>query len=176
MSIVHTRAPDGSTAVLSTDGLYRYNLTRVLHPQHRFRKTLGVIMLNPSTADAFEDDRTIKKVMHYANEWGYNHVSVANLFAIRTPYPSDMNPMLEEMRVGVGNDRFIENVMETAYDKILCGWGSNKLVHNQVAKVVQMAGRNPDKQLVTIEVSKSGMPMHPLYKCNDLQPFPWITL
>lgn len=174
MSIVHTRGPDGSTAVLSTDGLYRYNLTRVLHPQHRLRKTLGVIMLNPSTADAFEDDRTIKKVMHYADAWGYNHISVANLFAIRTTYPSDLKHMTEEYRIGLGNDRFIENVIEAAHDKVLCGWGSNKLAMSQAAKVVQMHERNQDKDLVTIETLNNGMPTHPLYKRNDLQPFTWV--
>jgi hypothetical protein len=83
--------------------------------------------------------------------------------------------MTEDQRVGIGNDRFIENVMEAAHDKILCGWGSNKLVANQVAKIYQMQERNADKQLVAVDTTNSGMPTHPLYKRNDLQPFPWMN-
>lgn len=177
MIITRTKGPDGATAMLSPDGIYRYHLTRVLHPQHRFRKTLGVIMLNPSKADAFTDDRTIKKVMHYANEWGYNHVSVANLFAYRTTYPSELRVLTEEQRVGPENYYWLNHVLSEAHDKILCGWGANKLVTNQVYALVKMYSEDLAhsnlKELVTLETTNKGMPMHLLYKRNDLQPFHW---
>ena len=47
-------------------------------------------MLNPSTADATCNDRTIEKCIRYAKSWGYGGIEVCNLFAWRAKNPSQM--------------------------------------------------------------------------------------
>jgi len=47
-------------------------------------------MLNPSAADAFRDDPTIRRCMGFAQQWGYGSLSVGNLFAWRSHRPADL--------------------------------------------------------------------------------------
>jgi len=62
-------------AVIDTTGHYRYSLTRI------WDYTLGkvvFILLNPSTADETEDDRTSSKCIGFAQQWGFG--SITNLY------------------------------------------------------------------------------------------------
>ncbi len=75
---------DRNGAVLSADGVYRYRLWRTWDAS---KPTLAFLMLNPSTADATEDDPTIRRCLGFAKEWGYGSLVVVNLFALRSPNP-----------------------------------------------------------------------------------------
>jgi hypothetical protein len=57
---------------------YRFVLERVWDAQ---RPTALWIMLNPSTADAFEDDPTIRRVVSFSKTYGMGACRVINLFA-----------------------------------------------------------------------------------------------
>lgn len=50
-------------AVISDDGRYRYLLWRCWDPN---RATVTWIMLNPSTADALQDDPTIRRCISFS--------------------------------------------------------------------------------------------------------------
>ena len=43
-----------------------------------------VIMLNPSTADADQDDSTIRRLIGFAKRWGNGVLNVVNLYAYRS--------------------------------------------------------------------------------------------
>jgi len=63
---------------------YRYQLLR------RWEGGIGrcvIVGLNPSTADAQNDDPTIRRCMGFAQDWGFNELIMVNLFAYRTPHP-----------------------------------------------------------------------------------------
>lgn len=68
------------TAQLSPDEKYRYSLQRWWGA---YGKDCLFIMLNPSTADALEDDATIRRCVNFAKSWGCCSLYVLNLFAYR---------------------------------------------------------------------------------------------
>ena len=47
-------------------------------------------MLNPSTADATEDDPTIRACMAFAERWECGWLDVVNLYAFRATDPADL--------------------------------------------------------------------------------------
>jgi hypothetical protein len=59
--------PSTSSAVISDCGRYRYLLTRQLDASP---KVATFIMLNFSTADARQDDPTIRRCTGFAHRWG----------------------------------------------------------------------------------------------------------
>ena len=74
-------------ALLSSCGTYRYRLWRYWHTE---REPLIFIMLNPSTADAMQDDPTIRKCIGFAKRLGFGGIEVVNLFAYRATDPRDL--------------------------------------------------------------------------------------
>ena len=71
-------------AVIDPTGLYRYSLWREWNPD---AAQITFIMLNPSRADATNDDPTIRRCINFASSWGYGYLEVVNLFAYRTSHP-----------------------------------------------------------------------------------------
>ena len=76
-----------SSAQISEDGNYRYELSRVWDEA---LPSIAFILLNPSTADSNIDDRTVEHCVEYAKRWGYGSVSMYNLYAYRTTYPKEL--------------------------------------------------------------------------------------
>lgn len=73
------------TAEISSCGKYRYELTRTWDPQKMMVCFIG---LNPSTADAENDDATIRKCIGFAQRWEYGGILMLNIFAFRTVSPA----------------------------------------------------------------------------------------
>ena len=79
-------------------GEYRYFLARcrpatgLLWPigGKRQGETVCFVTLNPSTADAMADDPTIRRCQRFAWDWGFDRLSVVNLFALRAPDPQEL--------------------------------------------------------------------------------------
>ena len=76
-------------ATISKDGLYRYNLKRIMPMLFEDRKVV-FCMLNPSTADANKDDPTLRRCIGFANKFGYSSLEIVNLYAYRSPNPKDL--------------------------------------------------------------------------------------
>ncbi|MEK6791851.1 MAG: DUF1643 domain-containing protein, partial [Deltaproteobacteria bacterium] len=74
-------------AVMSVCRLYRYALWRTWDESQDKVMFIG---LNPSTADATNDDRTISRCRSYAEQWRYGGIIMGNLFAFRTSSPAEM--------------------------------------------------------------------------------------
>jgi hypothetical protein len=148
-----------AAAVLSEDGQYRYLLTRIWD---RARKPLVVVMLNPSTADAFVDDPTIRRLAGpkgFARAHGAGGIVVANLFALRSTDPRAL--LHHDDPVGPLNDAFIRQASDMA-DTVLCAWGAAGIQDDRGPRVVKAlkARRVP---LVCLGVTSTGQPRHPLY-------------
>ncbi|MGH3977119.1 MAG: DUF1643 domain-containing protein, partial [Pseudonocardiaceae bacterium] len=123
-----------SDAVLSGCGRYRYQLTRTWDPGQQ-RATF--IMLNPSTADAADDDPTIRRCTSYARSWGLGGLMVVNLYAYRATDPADLWKVDDP--VGPDNDDHLRAVLAAATDvgaPVVAAWGANARL-DRVAEVME---------------------------------------
>jgi len=159
-AVVIPTEPD-SSAVFSPCGQYRYRLERRVSEGEG--KTLAVVMVNPSTADAENDDPTIRKVQGFARLAGYTRVIVGNLFAFRS---TDIKGLatVADPRGGQTNNEHLARMMAEA-DDVLFAWGPVAKVPKQwrnrwttVAQLADRAGKRP----LCIGVANDGHPRHPL--------------
>lgn len=153
------------TATISECGKYRYHLARIWAEgpshtglQHLWQpRELIFVMLNPSTADAYEDDPTIRRCIGFAKRDDYDSVGVMNLYAGRATKPNDLFTMNDPE--GPENEYHWEKLKKSAAT-IICAWGAEKRAQKQAKKFIRfMEGR----ELHCLGRTKAGSPKHPLY-------------
>ena len=154
------------TATLSADRAYRYLLTR----RWGDGPAMTWIMLNPSTADASDDDPTIRRCIGFARREGCAAIQVVNLFALRAADPRELRASPDP--VGPGNDGFL--LARPAAACIVAAWGASGNFLGRSRKVRVMLGGTA---LLCLGLTSAGEPRHPLYSRSDtpLVPFPAIT-
>jgi len=145
-------------AYISDDDLYRYNLVRDWADDPESRGMLFV-MLNPSTADAVEDDPTIRRCINFAKREGCGYLEVVNLFAFRATDPKDMKEAADP--VGVENDMVIRQALADA-DVVVCAWGAHGTFQDRDKEVVDII-RDSGHDAMALGFTKDGLPRHPLY-------------
>ncbi|MCY7334496.1 MAG: DUF1643 domain-containing protein [Pseudanabaena sp. CAN_BIN31] len=106
-------------AVVDKTELYRYSLWREWNID---APKLVFIMLNPSKADAYIDDPTLRRCIGFAKSWGFGSLLVINLFAYRSTKPSELRQVNDP--VGSQNDRYLKKAIKSA-DKVVVAWGDN---------------------------------------------------
>lgn len=149
-------------AYISDDGVYRYNLVRDWAGDPDSRGMLFV-MLNPSTADAVEDDPTIRRCINFAKREGCGYLEVVNLFAFRATEPANMKAADDP--IGPENDIVIRQALDDA-DVVVCGWGAHGSFNGRDKEVVALI-RDSGHDALALGVTKAGQPRHPLYLKND---------
>lgn len=164
MSIVAPAARNSPYAVISECGDYRYALWRELKGSE---SPVLFIMLNPSTADAAENDPTIKRCIDFSDRWNACALHVVNLFAFRSTEPQAMKALPLADAIGAGNDDYITNRVKRC-TRIVAAWGN----HGQHGERYIWALRNIPNMLC-LGLTKQGQPKHPLYVNGDtpLEPF-----
>ncbi|TVQ33793.1 MAG: DUF1643 domain-containing protein [Wenzhouxiangella sp.] len=124
------------------------------------------IGLNPSTADARNNDPTIRRCIGFARDWGYGGLVVTNLFAFRATYPTDLKAASDP--VGPRNDAWIRR-MAGQVDTIVAAWGNHGAWLDRSTIVRRML----DGRLRCIKLNAAGEPAHPLYLPAGLTPKDW---
>ena len=152
------------SAKLSEDWKYRYTLWRVKSPQSPEPCVLFIV-LNPSTADALVDDRTVRRCVGFASAWGYERMCIANLFAYRATDPTDMRKADDP--IGPENDSMIETLVGLA-DLVVAAWGTQGSFMGRDKEVRAMV-----PNLHYLRLTKDGYPAHPLYLPKTLTPTRW---
>ena len=153
-------------ALLSPCGVYRYRLWR------RWDKDLmpiAFVMLNPSTADAEEDDATIRRCIGFARTWSYGGIEVVNLFAYRTTDPRELRKARKDI-VGLYNDASIQTAVKLSA-LVVCAWGNNSPTNRgeDVLRLLRDAGVKP----LALAVTMRDQPGHPLRLAKTTLPFLW---
>lgn len=145
----------------STARTYRYLLTRIWDPK---KPPVVFLMLNPSTADALEDDNTIRRLAHpktgFARRMGAGGLIVVNLFALRSTDPRALRHHPDP--VGPLNDAFIRQATDRA-KTVVAAWGAAGVEHNGRGARVAAALRARRVALQCLGTTSTGQPRHPLY-------------
>jgi len=144
---------------------YRYRLERSWN-QDTAAKRVVFVGLNPSTADHRVDDPTIRRCIDFSHRWGYNAVTVINLFAYRTPYPAELKKA--DNPIGPYNRSHCKAVIEDAELVIAC-WGRYGNWFDQDLAFASWV----DTPLQCLSVNRDGSPAHPLYIRADTKPCRW---
>lgn len=153
----------GSSALISKCGRYRYFLTRGWGDGGE----CTFIMLNPSVADAEEDDPTIRRCIGFARRSGYGSLRVVNLFALRATKPDELR--LADDPVGPSNDEHI--VTALGADLVIAAWGAHGGLHGRDQQVIDIfkfvMRANPKFTVHCLGHTQSGQPKHPLYLAKN---------
>lgn len=154
-----------SAAEISPCGLYRYRLTRIWDPA---LDPVVWVMLNPSSADAEQDDPTIRRCMNLARAWGCGGIDVVNLFALRATDPREVRKA--KAPVGPENDRHLAEATEGR--RVIAAWGASG-GHlgrdHEVRTLLRILGRKVEH----LGLTRTGQPRHPLYLRADTVPVLW---
>lgn len=152
-------------AVISDCGRYRYTLEREWLTGSG---TCLFVMLNPSTADASEDDPTIRRCVRFAQGWGYGRLTVGNLFAFRATDPNQLLHAADP--IGPENDRWLARLCDQA-QRIVIAWGAHPKAQARAEVAMRhVIDRHPYKRPFCLGATKSGAPRHPLYVPGDFEP------
>jgi hypothetical protein len=163
----------GNGAMISRDGRYRYILTRGAGMEQA-QRWMCFVMLNPSTADATQDDPTIRRCLGFARRERCDGLVVVNLFALRATHP--MTLQADGMGDPVGPENF--DYVQFAVDRlarrhlVVCAWGIHGRYMDQDLTMLGWLQRFEARPLC-LGITAAGDPRHPLYVRGEtpLQPF-----
>lgn len=159
--------PDHRTAHFSPCRQYRYWLRIVWDDA---KPLLAVVGLNPSTADEFKDDPTLRRVKAFARDMGRGGILMLNAFAWRSTDPRGLIGISDP----VGPENTIENLADwiegAGPHRAIAAWGSNIESKKPLRfRLAQLGLLNFD----CLRRTKGGHPEHPLYLPAELRPAPW---
>lgn len=153
------------TAIIDETGKYRYLLTRIWDESN---PPAVFIMLNPSTADAEQDDPTIRRCIDFARRWDCGGIRVVNVFAFRATDPKELCKAKDP--VGPKNYEYIKEALTSA-GIVIAAWGAAGPKMPQAYKKVFEAAEEIDTMIIhCLGCTKSGHPRHPLYLSKAIMP------
>lgn len=157
-------------------GDYRYSLWRRLVPAGD--RTLLWVMLNPSTADAHQDDPTIRRVAGFTRREGFARFEVVNLYALRSTDPWEL--VRHPSPIGERNDEAITDAAAAA-DAVMCAWGgwnpsAKSLARRHADRIaaVEHLLAEVDRPTWALGRTKAHRPRHPRYVAADQDLIPWL--
>lgn len=136
-----------ASAEVSPCGRYRYRLARRWGPgAHALW-----IMFNPSTADALEDDPTIRRCRAFSERWGLGALEVVNLFAWRATDPKEIEALAPgrwslaphlawRQAIGPENDRAWREALDDRPELVVVAWGAFPLARAASVRHLLPAG------------------------------------
>lgn len=164
-------------AVLSDDGMYRYQLIRRWGDG---RSHVLWIMLNPSTADASVDDPTIRRCIGFTRAWDFDALTVVNLYAYRETKPENLIDALGagiDIRGPENKEHIRRSIAGAGLAVLAWGTGFQPLRKRFVPRLnVEGMLREAKVPTVVLGLTKNGTPRHPLYVRKDTEPIPYMMV
>lgn len=159
-------------AVISDNGKYRFALGR---QWDEARPMITWVMLNPSTADAEQDDPTVRRCVSFSRRWGFGTLAIVNLFALRATDPKEVKRAVEldiVTAIGPQCDAAIrENTSISS--AVVVAWGSPGWAVPRAVQIwLDILAPLPLPK-VCLGVTDNGSPRHPLYVADDTRPLHW---
>lgn len=138
-------------------------------------QTLVFVMLNPSTATAFDLDPTIKRCIGFAALWGVSAVEVVNIFSWRATNPKELYKRAHGMR---GDDEASTDQVLMACTgawRVIAAWGVHGKLGRRGSIIREMLGSRGIR-MSHLGLNGDGSPKHPLYLRGSVAPQEWSTL
>ncbi len=149
-------------AEFSADRSHRYWLTRRWGPG----PALMFVSLNPSAADEHHNDPTTRRDERFARGFGYEAMTLLNLYAGCATRPEDLALMADP--VGVDNDAHLDRAA-AQHDVIVFAWGAHADVGRAQAVATRLwrIARATGGTVAVLGWTAEGQPRHPLYLRAD---------
>jgi len=134
------------------------------------------VLLNPSMANAFADDRTVSKCVRFAELWGFDVAEIVNLWSIRTPYPEDMKHAVERGDGPTNDEQILHAISRPNVKRVVAGWGRYGSIDGgvraeYVTGILQGVQAVKQFEIVALRKLPSGAPIHPLSRGKEYIPF-----
>lgn len=155
-------------AAFSPCGYYRWWLERLWQPA---APRLIFIGLNPSRAGGQRDDPTLRRLVGFAQRWGFGSLEVVNLFARISPSPAVLRRAADP--VGAEADGWMQQrLAANPQAPLWLGWGNQGAWRGRDQEVLALL---QGRDLWALGLTAAGQPRHPLYVASDvaLQPLIW---
>ncbi|MDB4956565.1 MAG: hypothetical protein JWO36_4134 [Myxococcales bacterium] len=135
-------------------------------------RIITFIMLNPSIADAFIVDPTVRKCVRFAQLWGADVLEVVNLHAWRATDPRELYKLVGDPRSPawhVPNNLEILDACKPA-NRVIAAWGNHGELDGRAERVRELVA---DHGIVLehLGLTESGYPLHPLARGKSHIPY-----
>lgn len=163
------RSLTGRPICVDRDEIFEADDSKLLDPWDIPRpKRVTFLMLNPSTADAFELDATIKRCRRRAIAMGADVLEVVNLFAFRSQYPEDLRRRSRGER-GDDEDNNTQILWACSQARVIAAWGNHGTLDSRSQFVTEKL-KDIGIELWHLGTTTSGHPLHPLARGKSFIP------
>lgn len=173
-------------AEISHCGRYRWYLSRYWsRDSGEHVGGMCFIMLNPSTADAWQDDATIRRCISFARRERCSWLSVVNLFAFRATDPRDLIARWARFNTREVVGHLCDMHLDVAIDSVgarglvVAAWGppignrAFQAVHAERVHYVRNVAAARRRPLLCLGETATGHPRHPVRLAAAAPIFPW---
>lgn len=158
-------------------GPYRFWLAREWYEPGDVVRAVAFCGLNPSTADAFVDDPTIRREIGFAKALGANALYKVNLAAYRATDPKDLMAYAQQhgraAAISPNNALYVREYARRARTLgglgVFAAWGAVPKLFEPDEDFLAALGA----PLMCLGTTKSGAPRHPLYLPKTACPVEW---
>jgi len=161
-----------SSASFSFDRRYRFKLRRTFEGSGLVG-LVNFVMLNPSTADATENDPTVVRCQGFARRWGFRGLTITNLYALRATKPAALWAVGDPIGIPpLGDNDDWLRLAAVECDRLVVAWGGaaeRSRAEHVLGILSHVALRRAWARPMCFGVTRSGEPFHPLYQRRDAE-------